>query len=194
MELAPNDFKRMLPLPVTVITTKDLEGVANAAPYGCVMPILGPLDLIAIASALPRQTLANIRNTGQFVVNVMGMPSFEKAMRTARNYPPEVDELEAEGVETIPSKSVEPPRIKDALGWIEAITEKEIAEDNYVLTVGKVVCAELNESFSKDGQLTEPPMIMLNPHYRLTGERKGDVNETRKLFADDSNLRTKHLE
>jgi flavin reductase (DIM6/NTAB) family NADH-FMN oxidoreductase RutF len=72
----------MLPLPVTVITTIDAKGVANAAPYGCVMPILRPLDLIAIASALPRHTLANIRETREFVVNVIGLPSFDKAMLT----------------------------------------------------------------------------------------------------------------
>lgn len=44
-------------------------------------------------SALPRHTLKNIRDRGEFVVKVIGAPSFEKAMMTARNYPPEVDEL-----------------------------------------------------------------------------------------------------
>ncbi len=186
MELPPERFKQILPLPVTVITTVDASGVANAAPYGCVMPILGPLDLIAIASAPPRHTLANIRETGQFVVNVMGMPSFELAMMTAKNYPPEVDELEAVGLETEPSKRVGPPRIKDALGWIEAVMEQEVAGERYVLTIGKVLCAEANDAYSREGRLTEPPMVMLSPYYRLMGERKGDANETRKLFAPEA--------
>lgn len=184
MELPPERFKQILPLPVTVITTVDAAGVANAAPYGCVMPVLGPLDLIAVASALPRHTLANIRETGHFVVNVMGMPSFEQAMLTAKNYPPEIDELEAVGLETSPSRRVSPPRIKDALGWIEAVVVQEVAEERYVLTIGKVVCAETNDAYSLEGHLTEPPMVMLSPHYRLMGEKKGNADETRKLFAD----------
>ena len=51
MELKPQMFKKILPIPVTVITSVDREGRVNAAPYGCVMPILRPLDLITIASA-----------------------------------------------------------------------------------------------------------------------------------------------
>ena len=72
MELAPEMFKRFFPLPVTVITTVALDGTPNAAPYSCVMPILRPLPLIALASALPRDTLRNIHNSGEFLVNVMG--------------------------------------------------------------------------------------------------------------------------
>jgi len=106
----------MLTLPVTVITTVDGNGVANAAPYGCVMPILRPLDLVAIASALPRHTLHNIRGTGEFVINVIGTPSFDKAMLTARDYPPEVEGLREVGLETSPARTVSPPRIADALG------------------------------------------------------------------------------
>ena len=52
MELKPEMFKKLIPLPLTVLTTVDASGITNAAPYGCVMPVLRPLDLIAIASAL----------------------------------------------------------------------------------------------------------------------------------------------
>lgn len=33
MKLKPEMFKRMLPLPVTVITTINASGIANAAPH-----------------------------------------------------------------------------------------------------------------------------------------------------------------
>ncbi|MBN1836401.1 MAG: flavin reductase family protein [Spirochaetales bacterium] len=182
MELRPNEFKRMLPLPVTVITTVDPAGIANAAPYGCVMPILRPLELIAVASAPMRHTLRNIRDTGQFVVNIMGRPSFEGAMMTADNYPPEVDELEAVGLQAVPSRRVAAPRIADALGWIEAVTEQEVAGESYVLVIGRVVCAELNDAYAADGSLREAPVVMLSPDYRVLGESIGDVRETMKLF------------
>ncbi|MBN1288849.1 MAG: flavin reductase family protein [Actinobacteria bacterium] len=186
MEVRPDQFKIMLTMPVTVITTVNSEGSSNAAPYGCVMPILRPLDLIAVASALPRDTLRNIRDNGQFVVNVMGKPGFESAMRTAKNYPPEVSELEAEGIETIPSKKVDPPRISEAIGWIEAVLDQEVTGDNYALTIGRVLCAELNDMYLKGKHLTEPPAVLLNPDYRIVGDSIGDARRTMKLFLGDS--------
>lgn len=183
MELKPEMFKKMLPLPVTVITTIDASGVANAAPYSCVMPILRPLDFIAIASALSRDTLHNIRANSEFVVNIMGRPRFREAMQTAKNYPPGVNELETVGLDTTPSKKVAPPRIKDALGWIEAVIDEEILREKFSLVVRKVVCAEINDRFLEHGRFKEFPAIMLRPDYRVVGETIiGDVEETIRLF------------
>jgi flavin reductase (DIM6/NTAB) family NADH-FMN oxidoreductase RutF len=170
MELAPEHFKRFLPLPVTVITTIDKEGIPNAAPYSCVMPILRPHPLIAIASALPRDTLRNIRSTGEFVVNVMGKPAFREAMKCSRDYPPEVNELEEAGLETLPSKKVKPPRIRAAVGWIEATLDREVTDERYVLIIGQVVCSEINDLYVRDDKLTEFPVSLLLPHFRSLGE------------------------
>lgn len=170
MELAPEMFKRFLPLPVTVITTMDGNGIPNAAPYSCVMPILRPLPLIAIASALPRDTLRNIRETREFVVNVMGKPAFSEAMRCARDYPPEVNELEQVGLPTTASKKVKPPRIEAAIGWIEAELEKEVTGEEYALIVGRVLCSEVNDRYLEGDKLTEFPMTLLIPHFRSMGE------------------------
>jgi flavin reductase (DIM6/NTAB) family NADH-FMN oxidoreductase RutF len=170
MELAPEHFKRFLPLPVTVITTIDAEGIPNAAPYSSIMPILRPLPLIAIASALPRDALRNIRSTGEFVVNVMGKPAFREAMKCTRDYPPEVNELEEAGLETLPSKRVKPPRIRPAVGWIEAKLDREVVDERYVLLIGLVVCSEMNDLYVQDGTLTERPVSLLLPHFRSLGE------------------------
>lgn len=170
MELAPEQFKRFFPLPVTVITTVSEDNIPNGAPYSCVMPILRPYPLIAIASALPRDTLRNIRATGEFVVNVMGAPAFREAMKCAREVPPEVNELEEAGLETLPSKVVRPPRIQAAVGWIEAKLDREVADERYVLIVGRVVCTEMNDLYVRDEKLTELPITLLMPHFRALGE------------------------
>ncbi|SFM92878.1 flavin reductase family protein [Thermodesulforhabdus norvegica] len=180
MELQPEMFKKILPLPVTVITTISSRGIANAAPYSCVIPILRPLDLIAIASALPRDTLKNIRETGEFVVNVIGPSILRKAIRTARSYPPDVNELEMEHIETISSRRVAPPRIRDAVGWIEARLDREVPGERYVLVIGKVVCTEINDKFLVEDELSELPTVLMFPHFR----RIGEVVAKRDEFAD----------
>lgn len=166
MELKTTMFKKMLPLPVTLITTVNGDGVVNGAPYSCVMPILNPFDLITIASALPRDTLKNIRDTGEFVVNVMGEPSLGKAMECAANVAPDVDELALTGLETMASQAVRPPRVKDAVGWIEAMLEKEVLGEGYSLIIGKVLKAEINDDYFKDGVFVKAPAILLIPELR----------------------------
>ncbi len=170
MELKASQFKMFLPIPVTVITTVSSDGVPNGAPYGCVMPVLGPLDLISIASALPRDTLRNIRETKAFVVNVIGEPEFRKAMSCAKTYPPDVNEMEAVGLATVPSKSVSPPRIADAVGWAEAVLEKEVVGENYSVIIGRVLCSEVNDRYWKDGKLAEHPLVMLSHKFRTIGD------------------------
>ena len=171
MELAPEKFKLFFPLPVTLITTVDEHGIHNGAPYGCVMPILRPLNLIAIASALPRDTLKNIRETGEFVVNVVGRPDFRKAMRCARDYPSDVNEMETVDMETTPSKKVAPLRMKHALGWIEAVLDREVTEENYALIIGRVVHSEVNDLYWDGGRLSEDPLVMLAPNFKTMGEK-----------------------
>lgn len=170
MELTPEQFKRFLPLPVTLITTVDAKGVRNAAPYSCVMPVLRPLNLIAIASALPRDTLRNIRETHEFVVNVIGRPGFREAMSCAKDYPPEVDEMAEAGLETAPARKVLAPRIQNAIGWIEAVLEREVKGKDYAVVIGRVLCSEVNDRYWKDEKLSEDPLVMLFPHFRTIGD------------------------
>ena len=184
MELPPEMFKRFLPLPMTLLTTIDNQNIVNAAPYSCVMPILRPLDLIALASALPRDTLRNIRQTREFVVNVMGRPGFRQAIQCARNYPPEVDELAAVGLETHPSRKVAPPRVREAVGWIEAVLEREVTGENYVLVIGRVLCAEINDRYYQEGKFLESPIMLLSPQLRSLGGNLADPAEFTQVVAE----------
>ena len=170
MELEANEFQKLLTLPMAVITTKDAKGVDNAAPYGCVMPVLKPFKTIALASALPRHTLANIRDTEEFVINIMGKPGFKESMGCAKDYPEEVSELEEVGLEAVAAKEVKVPRIKKAIGWIEASLKEEILRDDFSIVLGEVLKAEINEDYLEGDQLTEDPLTMLNGEFRTLGD------------------------
>lgn len=170
MELHPEKFKKILPLPLTLITTCNAENTINAAPYSSLMPVLRPLDLIAFASNPQNDTLKNIYENSQFVVNVMGKPSFEKAVRCAKDYPFGVNELKEIGLETFSSKKVDPPRVRDAVGWIEAKKVNELIGENYILIVGKVICAEINDDYVKDGELDILPILLHFPFFRAIGD------------------------
>ena len=143
MLLRPFMREGLMPLPVTFISTISRDGVRNIAPWSCVMPILRPLDLICAASAKKRDTLKNIRETGQFVLNLAGTGMQDKVIPTARTSPPDVDEFVEAGLDEKPSQAVKPPGIAGCYAWMECERVREFEEDRYVLIVGKVLRLEV---------------------------------------------------
>jgi len=153
-----------IPLPVTFISTISKNGIRNIAPYSCVMPVLRPLDLICIASAKKRDTLVNIRETGQFVLNLAGTVMKDKVIPTAKFSPPEADEFEIAGLDEKPSVIIRPPGIAGCYGWMECELYKEYEETDYVLIMGKVLRLEVADEFlmpdgSLDVQKAKPLMM-----------------------------------
>jgi len=168
--LKPFMREGIMPLPVTLISTISRDGVRNIAPWSCVMPVLRPLDLICLASAKKRDTLVNIRETGQFVLNLAGEVMQEKIIPTAKYSAPDVDEFVEAGLEEKPSQLVKPPGIAGCYAWMECELVKEFEEDRYVLIVGRVVRLEVaDEVLKQDGSLDiekARPLLM-------TGTKKG---------------------
>lgn len=136
-----------MPLPVVLISTLSGSGVRNAAPWSCVIPVLRPLDEILIASWLKRDTLENIRETGEFVINVPPAGMEDAVMICARNYPPLADEFLEAGLKARPSVKVKPPGIEGCLAWAECILEEEMVREKYVLIIGRVVHLEADDRF-----------------------------------------------
>jgi len=154
MILKPFLRESVMPLPVTFISTISVDGVRNIAPWSCVMPILRPLDLICLASAKKRDTLANIRQNGQFVLNLPGTDLADKVIPTARYSAPEVDEFEAAGLDEKPSHMVKAPGIAGCYAWMECESVKLHEEKNYVLIVARVLRLEVDDQYlTADGAL-----------------------------------------
>uniref|UniRef100_A0A7C3V8Z4 Flavin reductase family protein n=1 Tax=Desulfobacca acetoxidans TaxID=60893 RepID=A0A7C3V8Z4_9BACT len=154
MILKPFKREAYLPLPVTFISTLSGTGIRNIAPYSCVMPVLRPLDLVCLASALKRDTLTNIRATGEFVINLAGIDLADKVIPTARYSPPEADEFELASLSEKPSVQIKAPGIMGCYAWMECRLHKEYAEAQYVLIIGQVVHLEVaDEVYLPDGSL-----------------------------------------
>jgi flavin reductase (DIM6/NTAB) family NADH-FMN oxidoreductase RutF len=160
-------FKReaYMTLPVTFISTISVDRVRNIAPYSCIMPVLRPLDLICLASALKRDTLNNIRTTKEFVINLPGVDLADKVIPTARFNPPEADEFLLANLEEKPSVTISAPGIKGCYAWMECRLYKEYAEPNYILIVGQVVHLEVADAvYLPDGSLNldkAKPLMMV---------------------------------
>jgi flavin reductase (DIM6/NTAB) family NADH-FMN oxidoreductase RutF len=147
MRLKPSKREQIFPLPVVLISTVSKEGVRNAAPWSNITPVLRPLEEVMLASWLKRDTLTNIHETGEFVINIPPVGMEEAVMVCSRNYPPEVDEFEIAGLKPRPSDKVKAPGIEGCLAWAECIFEEEILREKFSLIIGKVVNLEVDEKF-----------------------------------------------
>ena len=168
MILKPSMRSQVLPMPVVLISTVSKDGVRNAAPWGCIMPILRPLDEIAIASWLKRDTLENIRDTGEFVVNVPTVDMAEAVEICAKSFPPEVDEFEEAGLVPRPSAKVAPSGIEGCVAWMECVLVEEILREKFSLVIGRVVHLEGNDAFfdergGMDFEKARPMSMILGP-------------------------------
>ncbi len=170
MILKPFMREGVMPLPVSFISTVSKEGVRNIAPYSCIMPVLRPLDLICFASAEKRDTLKNIRETGEFVINLAGVDFEEKVIPTARANAPEIDEYDLAGLEEKPSHTIKAPGIMGCYAWMECRLEKEFKEERYSLVMGKVLRLEVKDEVLDHDHHLNP--FVANP-LMMTGSKNG---------------------
>jgi flavin reductase (DIM6/NTAB) family NADH-FMN oxidoreductase RutF len=122
--LSPTERYKLLvstvtPRPIAWITSQDSDGLMNAAPFSFFNAFAGDPPVVGIGVAArkhgqAKDTRANIEQTKQFVVNLVGAENAEAMNITAIEFDPEVDELKQAVLTTLPSLHVKPPRIAES--------------------------------------------------------------------------------
>jgi flavin reductase (DIM6/NTAB) family NADH-FMN oxidoreductase RutF len=109
----------VVPRPIAWVTTQDIDGRVNAAPYSF-FNVFGedpPVLMFGIGGREPgdaKDTGNNIRRTGQFVVNLVGYENAQAMNVTAIDFGAEIAELHEAGLTPVPSAKVKPPRIAES--------------------------------------------------------------------------------
>ena len=136
----------IMPRPIAWVVTCSADGVINAAPYsffnmfGADRPVVA-LGILARPGA-QKDTAANIRATGEFVVNLVPYGLVEAMNNTCIEAPPDVDETVLAGLETVPSLAVRPPRIAASpVGFECRLTHFLETGPGQFLAVGEVLHA-----------------------------------------------------
>jgi flavin reductase (DIM6/NTAB) family NADH-FMN oxidoreductase RutF len=149
MEISPSGFYEILsPRCTVLISTVDKEGRANAAPFSFVTPVSVEPPLVLYSSAPKRHTLANTRETGDFVLNLVPEGLLDKLWVCSKAFPKGVSEIEKAGLTERKSRKVRSPSIEECVGWIECTLEFEKEAGDHILVVGRVVHAECRDEFA----------------------------------------------
>lgn len=107
------------PRPIAWVTSLSRDGKLNAAPFSFFNALGGDPPMIGFCpgdrdNGEPKDTARNIRETHEFVVNLVDEALAEAMNQTAASVPYGTNELELAGLTTLPSSSVKPPRIAEA--------------------------------------------------------------------------------
>jgi flavin reductase (DIM6/NTAB) family NADH-FMN oxidoreductase RutF len=104
------------PRPIAWIVSQNAQGQLNAAPFSffnafCGNPPIVGMGISSHEEGRPKDTRKNIRETREFVVNLVSEEAAEAMNVTAIEFEAGVNELAEAQLKTIPSVHVKPPRI-----------------------------------------------------------------------------------
>lgn len=160
----PHDPVKALiaPRPIGWISSMDAKGRANLAPYSFFNAVASDPPMLMfsstggkVPSGARKDTLANIRETGEFVHHVVPLALSRAMNASSGGYPPEVDEFEMAGLKKATCQVVSVPRIAAAPAAFECRLWKiiDLPAENSFMVLGAVVGIHINPAILKDGMV-----------------------------------------
>jgi len=110
----------VLPRPIGWISSIDMDGRLNLAPFSFFNAVCSNpptvlfCPLIRGTDGHTKDTLNNVRATGEFVVNIVTEELLNAMNATSIEAPPDFNEVEFAGLTLAPSVTVKPPRVKES--------------------------------------------------------------------------------
>jgi flavin reductase (DIM6/NTAB) family NADH-FMN oxidoreductase RutF len=147
------------PRPIAWVSSVSKEGVTNLAPYSFFNGIgANPPSLLFCPvnrrDGSQKDSLLNVLDTKEFVVNVVSGDNAELMNRTSADYTSDVSEFEALGIETVDSKIVAPPRVASSLAQFECklLQHIELASGpaGANVVIGEIVMIHIDDSIVED--------------------------------------------
>jgi flavin reductase (DIM6/NTAB) family NADH-FMN oxidoreductase RutF len=161
----------VVPRPIAFVSTVSAAGHTNLAPFSYFNAISSEPPLVTIAISDrgddPKDTLRNIRETNEFVVNVVSETLLDAMVHTAGEWPRSTSEFGASGLTPAASERVRPPYVAESPLQLECVLHREIPLGNSILIVGEVILGRVRDDVMVDGRV-DP--AKLAPIGRLGGE------------------------
>jgi flavin reductase (DIM6/NTAB) family NADH-FMN oxidoreductase RutF len=178
------------PRPIALVSTIDADGRHNAAPMSFfnVFSHEPPILILGIqprVDGTPKDTVANLRRSGEFVVHMVDMAIARAMLVTGRDVAPGVDEIEMAGLTAVRSRQVAAPRIAEAPCAMECRTEQIIDYPRRAIILGRVVQMFVRDTcLDARGRYVNPETYQ--PIARLHADNY--VTSDRQIVLEDDDL------
>ena len=152
----------IIPRPIAFISTVSESGNLNLAPFSFFNAVASNPPTVAISIARntpskPKDTLANIEATGEFVINIVVESIAEAMNSTAAEYPGDTDEFEIAGLTPAPSSIIKPPRVLESPVNLECRLNQIITigqgETESGLVLAEVIAMHLDDRVITDNRV-----------------------------------------
>lgn len=185
--LPPEDRYRLLtnfigPRPIALVSTRGTTGGTNAAPMSFfnVFSHEPPIVILGIQTrpdGAIKDTVANIRETGVFTVNMVDMTLAPGMLVCGLPFGPEVDEIATAGLTAAEGAQVAAPWIAEAPAAFECRVEQLIDYDRRVIVLGRVVHLHVRrDCLDAAGRYVDPaayqPIARLHADNYVTSDRQ----------------------
>ncbi len=174
MIIDPKTFERfnavltgvIVPRPIAFVSTMSPDGEVNLAPYSFFNAVSYSTVVFSSSRHVgnkSKDTLRNIEETGEFVVNIV-VDSIAEAMNsTAAEYPEGEDEFEIAGLTHAPSQIVKPPRVAESPVNIECkldqIVQIESGAHEHGLVIGTILLMHVHDDVIEGHRIDQAKLM-----------------------------------
>ena len=160
----------IVPRPIAWVSTVSLSGVTNLAPFSFFTGVgAKPPSVVFCPSnrrdGTPKDSLKNILDTGEFVINVVPFRLAEAMNLSSAELPPDESEFELTGIETTPSIIVKPPRVQASPVSLECRLMQYLplapGPGGANIVVGKIVHLHLDDAVLDHAGWADPGLLDL---------------------------------
>ncbi|MDG2398658.1 MAG: flavin reductase family protein [Candidatus Marinimicrobia bacterium] len=175
----------IVPRPIAFVSTKSKNGILNLAPFSYFNGVCSNPPTIMFAPArrgydgLTKDTLNNIRDTKEFVVNIVSEEIVEPMVACATDFEKEVNEFEISGLTPVDSVKVAPPCVKESKVSFECrlqtiVPVGEAEPGGGFVVIGNIVMFHVDDDVYRDGRID---LDALKSVGRLAGNNYSRIND-----------------
>jgi flavin reductase (DIM6/NTAB) family NADH-FMN oxidoreductase RutF len=154
----------VVPRPIAWVSTLSSDGVVNLAPHSFYNVVCAKPPIVYFSSVGRKDTLRNVRETGEFVVNLAHAPLINDVNDSAARFAPDESEPQRLDIELEPSSRVSPPRVAASPVSIECTVHSITELGDTTMVLGNVQMVSVSQRVLVDGH---PEFHLLDPLARL---------------------------
>lgn len=189
-QIAAQDRYRLLtnfigPRPIALVTTLGEDGNNNAAPMSFFNvfshdPAIVILGIQTRLDGTEKDTVVNIRRTGEFVVNMVDMAIADQMLICGLGVATDVDEVALSGMTALACEKVAARRLAETPCAMECRVERLIDYDRRVIVLGEVLHMHVRrDCMDAEGRYVNPdtyqPIARLHADNYITSDKQFEM-------------------
>ncbi|MBC8210301.1 MAG: flavin reductase family protein [Gammaproteobacteria bacterium] len=163
----------VVPRPIAWVSSRSRDGILNLAPFSFFTVASREPPMLALSigprtggESYPKDTLTNLREQQQFVINIVSVSLANAMHETSMNHLPDVDEFVRAGVTPVRCEVVDVPRVAEAKISMECSVEHMLKLGSDYLVIGRMLRYHVQDELLSDGRID---ILGLDPLGRMAG-------------------------